>query len=112
MDTLHVDLPTYRVTIARGALGDVGAIAAACVPAHARTVPDERHLLAMMSASDVVRSLRCAPPLGCRREPPKTQHPKQQRSGCHDRTAGAGRGPPHRFIAFRAVKNPRTARSS
>ena len=34
MTALHVDLPTYRVTIARGALDDVASIVTAAAPAH------------------------------------------------------------------------------
>jgi hypothetical protein len=47
-------------------LAVAGAIAAGCVTARAQ-VADEHSLIAMMSASDVIRTLRCAPPFGCKR---------------------------------------------
>jgi 3-dehydroquinate synthase len=50
MDTLHVDLATYRVTIARGALGDVGEIAAASAPAHRYAVISDAHVGALYAA--------------------------------------------------------------
>jgi hypothetical protein len=34
---------------------------------------DERYLVAMMSASDVIRALRCPPPFGCKRHRSKPQ---------------------------------------
>jgi len=45
-----------------------GAIAAGCAAARAQAMPDERYSVAMMSASDVIRALRCAPPFGCERQ--------------------------------------------
>ena len=48
-----------------------GTIAAGCVTTRAQVMPDERYSLAMMSASDVIRALRCAPPFGCKRDPGK-----------------------------------------
>jgi uncharacterized protein YceK len=53
-----------------------GAIAAGCASARAQTIPDERYSVAMMSAADVIRALRCAPPFGCKR-----QRAKPQRAG-------------------------------
>ena len=52
-------------------LAVAGAIAAGCVTTRAQVVADERYSVAMMSASDVIRTLRCAPPLGCKRQPSK-----------------------------------------
>lgn len=55
------------------ALAVAGALAAGCVPVRAQVMTDERCSVAMMSASDVIRALRCAPPFGCvrRRSKPR-----------------------------------------
>jgi hypothetical protein len=49
-------------------LAFAGAIVAGCAQARAQITADERTSVAMMSASDVVRALRCAPPFGCERQ--------------------------------------------
>jgi hypothetical protein len=54
-------------------LAVAGAMAAGCVAARAQAVADERYSVAMMSASDVIRALRCAPPFGCERQRSKPQ---------------------------------------
>src|ERR1700704_1741631 len=64
-------------------LAAAGAIVTGCVPARAQVMAqvmvqvmaDERYSVAMMSASDVIRALRCAPPFGC-----KWQRSKPQRA--------------------------------
>src|SRR5258708_816064 len=62
---------TMRVLLAT--LAVAGAIAAGCVPACAHVMTDERYSVAMMSASDVIRALRCPPPFGCKRHRSKPQ---------------------------------------
>ena len=54
-------------------LAVAGAIAAGCVTTRAQVMADERHSVAMMSASDVIRVRRCAPPFGCKRQRSKPQ---------------------------------------
>ena len=58
-------------------LAVAGAIVTGCVPARAQVMAqvmaDERYSVAMMSASDVIRALRCAPPFGCKRQRSKPQ---------------------------------------
>ena len=54
-------------------LAAAGAIVTGCVPARAQVMADERYSVAMMSASDVIRALRCAPPFGCKRQRSKPQ---------------------------------------
>jgi hypothetical protein len=54
-------------------LAVAGAIAAGCVPARAQVMTDGCNSVAMMSASDVIRALRCAPPFGCKRRRSKPQ---------------------------------------
>ena len=58
-------------------LAVAGAIVTGCVAARAQVMAqvmaDERYSVAMMSASDVIRALRCAPPFGCKRQRSKPQ---------------------------------------
>ena len=54
-------------------LAVVGAIAAGCVTACAQVMANERYSVAMISASDVIRARRCAPPFGCKRQRSKPQ---------------------------------------
>src|SRR5258707_14506014 len=62
---------TMRALIAT--LAVAGAIAAGCVTTRVQVMPDERYSVAMMSPSDVIRALRCAPPFGCKRQRSKPQ---------------------------------------
>jgi hypothetical protein len=58
--------PIMRALLAT--LAVAGAIAAGCVTTRAQVMADTRYSVAMMSAADVIRALRCAPPFDCKRQ--------------------------------------------
>jgi hypothetical protein len=68
---VNLERITMRALLA--ALAIAGAIAAGCVAARAQVMADARYPVAMMSASDVIRALRCAPPFGCKQQRSKPQ---------------------------------------